>query len=355
MASLTGFPKPLGSEFQKYDLKIFMESHAKINLFDKKSGFTLIELSIVLVIIGLIIGGVLVGRDLISAAEIHAQISQIEKYQTAVNTFRIKYGSLPGDIKNSDATAYGFAARGTLRGQGDGNGVIEGRTGTNGKGDYIACGETGLFWRDLSSANIIDGSFTTASYSFGIAPCTSAISGTTLNKYFPAARIGKNNYVYVWSGGWGVYLGPSDRTNYFGISRITNAYITATDVSITPNQAYAIDAKIDDGLPQSGKVLAMYPNHYAEARDWTYSFWSAGGTADPTYGQYKAGACDNYTDCGPVTVNTSPAITSDAQTDYNNGWLDCFDNRNVANATMQYSTQFMGGNNPACALSFKFQ
>ena len=50
-----------------------------------KSGFTLVELSIVLVIIGLIIGGVVVGRDLIDAATIRAQISQIEKYNTAVN------------------------------------------------------------------------------------------------------------------------------------------------------------------------------------------------------------------------------------------------------------------------------
>ena len=52
----------------------------------KKSGFTLIELSIVLVIIGLIIGGILVGRDLINASAIRAQISQIDKYQQAANT-----------------------------------------------------------------------------------------------------------------------------------------------------------------------------------------------------------------------------------------------------------------------------
>ena len=57
-----------------------------------KSGFTLIELSILLVIVGLIVGGVLVGRDLIPAAGIRAQISQIEKYQSAVNAFRREYG-----------------------------------------------------------------------------------------------------------------------------------------------------------------------------------------------------------------------------------------------------------------------
>ena len=52
------------------------------------SGFTLIELSIVLVIIGLIVGGILTGKDLIDSAQVRAQISQIEKYQTATQTFR---------------------------------------------------------------------------------------------------------------------------------------------------------------------------------------------------------------------------------------------------------------------------
>ena len=63
----------------------------------KNKGFTLIELSIVLVIIGLIVGGVLVGQDLIKAAEIRATVSQVEGYNSAVNTFRLKYNGLPGD------------------------------------------------------------------------------------------------------------------------------------------------------------------------------------------------------------------------------------------------------------------
>jgi prepilin-type N-terminal cleavage/methylation domain-containing protein len=74
-------------------------------------GFTLIELCIVLVIIGLIVGGVLVGRDLISAAAVRAQVSQIEKYNTAVNTFRAKYGALPGDISATAAAQFGLTTR----------------------------------------------------------------------------------------------------------------------------------------------------------------------------------------------------------------------------------------------------
>jgi prepilin-type N-terminal cleavage/methylation domain-containing protein len=49
-----------------------------------KSGFTLIEMSMVMVIIGLVIGGILTGSDLINAATQRTQIAQIEKYNTAV-------------------------------------------------------------------------------------------------------------------------------------------------------------------------------------------------------------------------------------------------------------------------------
>src|ERR1700722_19638100 len=111
----------------------------------RSSGFTLIELSIVLVIIGLIVGGVLVGRDLIEAAAIRAQISQIEKYQTAVNTLRAKYEYLTGDMPDPAASACGFYPRGLYAGEGDGNGVIEGVSApapNSNEGYIIFSGET---------------------------------------------------------------------------------------------------------------------------------------------------------------------------------------------------------------------
>jgi prepilin-type N-terminal cleavage/methylation domain-containing protein len=77
-------------------------------IWPSTGGFTLIEMAIVLVVIGLIVGGVLVGQDLIRAAYIRAQISQIEKVNTAVNTFYGKYQALPGDMNISTATAFQF-------------------------------------------------------------------------------------------------------------------------------------------------------------------------------------------------------------------------------------------------------
>lgn len=76
----------------------------------RNSGFTLIELSIVLVIIGLLVGGVLVGKTLIEAARLRATISQLEKIQTAVSTFRLKYNCLAGDCIR--ATTFGLGANG---------------------------------------------------------------------------------------------------------------------------------------------------------------------------------------------------------------------------------------------------
>ena len=62
----------------------------------REQGFTLIELAIVLVIIGLIVGGVLVGQDLIKAAEIRASVTQIEQYNTAAKYIPHEICGFPG-------------------------------------------------------------------------------------------------------------------------------------------------------------------------------------------------------------------------------------------------------------------
>src|SRR6187549_3006919 len=79
-----------------------------------QKGFTLIELSIVLVIIGLIVGGVLVGRDLIKAAQLRKQISQITDVNLGANTFKLKYNALPGDISYQKGLAIGLNNYGDL-------------------------------------------------------------------------------------------------------------------------------------------------------------------------------------------------------------------------------------------------
>ena len=293
-------------------------------------GFTLIEISVVLVVIGLIVGGILTGRDMIRAAEVRATISQIEKYNTAANTFRGKYGYLPGDIKDPDASQFGFAPRGQYAGEGDGNGVIEGvdtNSGDQNFGVQQGIGETTMFWVDLSAAHLIDGTFNTASSTAD----PGNITASGLNAFYPAAKLG-TGYIYVWSGGW-VGLNTEmpnqdDGLNYFGLTGITEIRntIAISQATLTVAQAYSIDSKIDDGLPQSGHVLAL-----------TLNWWASGGGAmngdsDPNNG-------------GPVTAGDGVATAPSSTT--------CYDNASVAGATEQYSMSTGGGMN--CALSFRFQ
>src|SRR5260370_12356418 len=68
-----------------------------------QSGFTLLELSMVLVIIGLIIGGITVGANLIRAGQLQSVTKDVERFQQAILDFRDKYQSLPGDMPNAES------------------------------------------------------------------------------------------------------------------------------------------------------------------------------------------------------------------------------------------------------------
>jgi prepilin-type N-terminal cleavage/methylation domain-containing protein len=289
-----------------------------------RAGFTLIELSVVLVLIGFIVGGVLVGQDLIRAAALRAQITQIERFNTATNTFRAKYGYLPGDMPDPPATGLGFQPRGLYAGEGDGNGVIEGvvtNAANENTGKCEGLGESVMFWADLSTASLIEGSFTTASPTL---PTCENLG--TWNQCFPDAKIGNSNSVFVWS--TSQMASSFGLNNYFGIEHITlnQGPQMIGNPALTVQQAYAIDTKVDDGLPMSGRVLANY---------------NADGPA------WSGGQSGGFT---PFTTATAGSATS------------CFDNSaasggspGVAGATQHYSMEMNNGTGANCALSFQFQ
>jgi prepilin-type N-terminal cleavage/methylation domain-containing protein len=295
----------------------------------RRDGFTLIELSIVLVIVGLIVGGILVGQNLIGAAGVRAQVSQIEKYDTAANTFREKYGYLPGDIPVGPAAQFGFAARGPCPGEGDGDGIIEGSSSCTVAPHVESQGETVMFWVDLSAAHLIDGSFGTAQPT-GSYPSVTPTSTPSLDAFFPAAKIGRGNYVYVYGGyTWNGSTNVLNGLSYYGLSALTltgtiSGALSAPALSV--QEAYSIDSKVDDGLPLTGRVTASY--------------LSTSGA-----GNYFGGTPDD-TGAGVFPTNP-PAVTGSSST--------CEDNGNVAGAAPHYSIEISNGANVTCALSFQFR
>lgn len=208
----------------------------------KINGFTLVELSIVLVIIGLIVSSVLVGQSLINQAEIRGTVTEYEQFKAAAATFRVKYNGLPGDIRGN--SLYGFGVSGN---DGDNDGLLS--PAVDGDGDvYNTNADSLLFWTHLGStgAELIPGAYD------GIGSADYPNPDSTL----PKASIG--NYWFV---SYDVYSGR----HYYTIGALGSLGVGFTVVapSFTPSEALSFDTKIDDGMPGRGiAVLGRSSEEY---------------------------------------------------------------------------------------------
>ena len=115
----------------------------------KQSGFTLIELAIVLVIIGLLLGGVLRGQELINSAKVKNMASDLKNVQVYLYGYQDKYKALPGDDHLADKHV-----NGAVPGSGTQNGVIEGSWETTAS---PAASESELFWQHIRFAGLAAG------------------------------------------------------------------------------------------------------------------------------------------------------------------------------------------------------
>lgn len=212
-------------------------------------GFTLIELSIVLVIIGLVVGGILVGREMIRASELRKVISDSERFVTAANAFKGKYNCLPGDCAN--ATSY---FTGAVNGNGDG--VIRYGPGST--------SETFNYWSHLNQAGLIAGTYTANSNGHLF----------TLDE-MPNGPIGNSSYYiveapYYWNtmgdgtvynaASWGLIVVPAStrptNSNWLLFGNFRANFSVETQPVMSPADAKSIDSKIDDGTPFKGQIGA---------------------------------------------------------------------------------------------------
>ncbi len=195
------------------------------------------ELSIVLVIIGLLVGGILAGADLIKAAKLNKVISEREQIMTAMNTFYLKYNCIPGDCYNISTYLSGET-------NGDGDETIDHAAAAS------ATGEMFTFWKQLAAAGLYPGSYTGlngsghASYDGDIGinlPISKAISKAGYSfAYYPAQ-----------SGYAGMYDGKYGNVLWFGKEYTNDLTVGA---ALKPVDAYTIDKKVDDGKPGTGKI-----------------------------------------------------------------------------------------------------
>lgn len=198
-------------------------NRARRNTKAKLSGFSLVELAIVLIIIGLIVGGVLKGQDLVESARVNSIQTQLNEIRVASSTFLNKYDDLPGDI--ADVTV---VSSDTNLKSGNGNGRIEGARMDAKQADSEAVG----FWQQLRAANLLGGITDNAAANMAVANgLASKVGGiyTITNE----TRFGSQAHWINLGRGTGVDGGV-----------------------VSPTQMRGIDKKSDDGRPTSGNIGA---------------------------------------------------------------------------------------------------
>lgn len=204
----------------------------------KNTGFTLVELSIVIIIIGFLISGISAGTSLIKQAKLNAVISEKSEYFTAINTFKIKYSYLPGDIPYAKSIWTGAAANGNGDGQADWyKNTIDVREGLAG-------------WQHLALAGLVNGTFTGVGEDVG----NGAVGGLNVpsSKYNPGIWVIADTRNSEGLPSFGA-LETSGGFLLFGNHSYNNVNVVSVFV---PSEAYNLDNKIDDGKPLSGAVFS---------------------------------------------------------------------------------------------------
>ena len=187
-----------------------------------QKGFTLVEIAIVLVIIGLLLGGILKGQEMITQAKIKNVMADFSGISAAYHGYQDRYRRLPGD----DNQAAGAAGRWTdlvaATDNGDGNGVVAGAY--NGTGDI----ESRNFWLHLRRSGFVAGT-------------------------------GKDQPFNALTGMLGVQTGDGATPPLAALLDGTAGFVglMMCSANLPDKIAIAVDTQMDDGLSQKGTVRAL--------------------------------------------------------------------------------------------------
>ena len=209
------------------------------NTTSRLAGFTILEMGIVLLIIGLISSVVFVGLDMIRSSQLRNVVAEYDQYQRAIKQFQDKYLALPGDMSTASATWPGAS-------NGDGDGRIGSIT-NPATGATAHEEEWTYAWAHLADAGLIQGTFTGTScitLSTCIPPSRLPGAGWQLLYYLQTTSGADANGDQLWGDQYGHIL-------RFGKS---SAGVSSLTAALSPHEAYDIDAKLDDGMPGTGNV-----------------------------------------------------------------------------------------------------
>ena len=188
-----------------------------MNTKNRQKGFTLIEIAIVLVIIGLLLGGVLKGQELINTARVRAMNNTVDGITAAWFSFQDRYRSFPGDYLTAQSNV-------NLPGApdgGDGNGLVD------------TINESARVWVHLEAAGYLTGGYTDDTVT------------VAADAYDCATSICPDN---GFGSGMNLAYGQLVQTG------AANAHELISGRGIPVKVIAELDRKIDDGSPDSGAM-----------------------------------------------------------------------------------------------------
>ena len=194
----------------------------------KQTGFTLIEIAIVLVIIGLLLGGVLKGQELINSAKVKNLATDFKNVPVYIYGYEDKFRALPGDDANAGAhVGAGLVAASSVAGNGLIDGVWDTATATT-------TDESQLFWLDVRLANLAPGpTFANAAAATDILP-SNAVGGVV-----------------------GVVSSAAFQATNTGVTPPINASYVVCSSAILGKYAKQLDIQMDDGSYNAGSMRIL--------------------------------------------------------------------------------------------------